>query len=262
MSALESLILGIFQGLTEFLPVSSSGHLELLKAIFGNDYSGEQSLLITVTLHSATALSTIFVFRKDIQLIFSDLFCFKTGESLDFTLKILISMVPAVLIGFFLEDLISSLFDGKLLLVGVMLIITALLLYIADQINENNISLDFKNAFLIGLIQAVAIIPGISRSGSTIALALLLKIDRDKAARFSFIMVIPLILGSMTKSVIDGDVFVESENFVTLLIGFFSALITGIFACKWMIKLVKKSQLKYFSFYCLIVGLVTILYSI
>ena len=125
MSALESLILGIFQGLTEFLPVSSSGHLELLKAIFGNDYGGEQSLLITVTLHSATALSTIFVFRKDIQLILSDLFCFKTGESLDFTLKVLISMVPAVLAGFFLEDLISSLFDGKILLVGVMLIITA-----------------------------------------------------------------------------------------------------------------------------------------
>ena len=262
MSALESLILGIFQGLTEFLPVSSSGHLELLKAIFGNDYGGEQSLLITVTLHSATALSTIFVFRKDIQLILSDLFCFKTVESLDFTLKVLISMVPAVLAGFFLEDLISSLFDGKILLVGVMLIITAFLLYMADQINENNISLNFKNAFIIGLIQAVAIIPGISRSGSTIALAVLLKIDKDKAARFSFIMVIPLILGSMAKSVIEGDVSFESESFIPLLIGFFSAFITGIFACKWMIKLVKKSQLKYFSFYCVILGLVTILYSI
>ena len=262
MSALESLILGIFQGLTEFLPVSSSGHLELLKAIFGNDYSGGQSLLITVTLHSATALSTIFVFRKDIQLILSDLFCFKTGESLDFTLKVLISMVPAVLAGFFLEDLISSLFDGKILLVGVMLIITAFLLYMADQINENNISLNFKNAFIIGLIQAVAIMPGISRSGSTIAIALLLKIDKDKAARFSFIMVIPLILGSMAKSVIEGDVSFESESFIPLLIGFFSAFITGIFACKWMIKLVKKSQLKYFSFYCVILGLVTILYSI
>ena len=262
MSALESLILGIFQGLTEFLPVSSSGHLELLKAIFGNDYGGEQSLLITVTLHSATALSTIFVFRKDIQLILSDLFCFKTGESLDFTLKVLISMVPAVLAGFFLEDLISSLFDGKILLVGVMLIITAFLLYMADQINENNISLNFKNAFIIGLIQAVAIMPGISRSGSTIAIALLLKIDKDKAARFSFIMVIPLILGSMAKSVIEGDVSFESESFIPVLIGFFSAYITGIFACKWMIKLVKKSQLKYFSFYCVILGLVTILYSI
>lgn len=262
MSALESLILGIFQGLTEFLPVSSSGHLELLKAIFGNDYGGEQSLLITVTLHSATALSTIFVFRKDIQLILSDLFCFKTGESLDFTLKVLISMVPAVLAGFFLEDLISSLFDGKILLVGVMLIITAFLLYMADQINENNISLNFKNAFIIGLIQAVAIMPGISRSGSTIALAVLLKIDKDKAARFSFIMVIPLILGSMAKSIIEGDVSFESESFIPLLIGFFSAFITGIFACKWMIKLVKKSQLKYFSFYCVILGLVTILYSI
>ena len=171
-------------------------------------------------------------------------------------------MVPAVLAGFFLEDLISSLFNGKILLVGVMLIITAFLLYMADQINENNLSLNFKNAFIIGLIQAVAIMPGISRSGSTIALALLLKIDKDKAARFSFIMVIPLILGSMAKSVIEGDVSFESESFIPLLFGFFSAFITGIFACKWMIKLVKKSQLKYFSFYCVILGLVTILYSI
>lgn len=261
MSALETLVLGIIQGLTEFLPISSSGHLELAKAIFGSDYKQNQSILITLTLHSATALSTVFVFRKDIWVIFSDLFYFKRGESLDFSLKILISMTPAVLIGLFFEDIISSLFDGKITLVGAMLIITSVLLYLADRINKNNSLLSFKNAFLIGLIQAVAIIPGISRSGSTIALAVLLKIKRDKAARFSFLMVIPLIFGSMAKSLLEGNLSAESPNIMPLAIGFFSAFITGVFACKWMIKLVKKSQLKYFSFYCVIVGLVAIIYS-
>ncbi|MFL2588014.1 MAG: undecaprenyl-diphosphate phosphatase, partial [Flavobacteriaceae bacterium] len=136
MSALETLVLGIIQGLTEFLPISSSGHLELVKAIFGSDYQQNQSILITLTLHSATALSTVFVFRKDIWVIFSDLFYFKRGESLDFSLKILISMAPAVLIGLFFEDIISSLFDGKITLVGAMLIITSVLLYLADRINK------------------------------------------------------------------------------------------------------------------------------
>ena len=261
MSALETLVLGIIQGFTEFLPISSSGHLELVKAIFGSDYQQNQSILITLTLHSATALSTVFVFRKDIWVIFSDLFYFKRGESLDFSLKILISMAPAVLIGLFFEDIISSLFDGKITLVGAMLIITSVLLYLADRINKNNSLLSFKNAFLIGLIQAVAIIPGISRSGSTIALAVLLTIKRDKAARFSFLMVIPLIFGSMAKSLLEGNLLAESPNIMPLAIGFFSAFITGVFACKWMIKLVKKSQLKYFSFYCMIVGLVAIIYS-
>ena len=146
-------------------------------------------------------------------------------------------------------------------MVGAMLTITAILLYLADQINENNSSISFKNAFLIGLIQGVAIIPGISRSGATIALAVLLKIDRDKAARFSFLMVIPVIFGSMAKSIHDGNLSTDSPNIVPLVIGFLSAFITGVLACKWMVKLVKKSQLKYFSFYCIIIGLISIIYS-
>ena len=262
MSALESLILGIIQGLTEFLPVSSSGHLELAKAVFGYDYVQKQSLLITLNLHVATAMSTVFVFRKDIWLIFSDVFSFRKGESLDLSMKILISMIPAIIIGLFFEDFISCLFDGKVLLVGIMLTITAILLYLADQINENNNTIGFKNAFLIGLMQAVAIIPGVSRSGATIALAVFLKINRDKAARFSFLMVIPLIFGSMAKSLLEGNMFDESLNIMPLVIGFLSAFITGIFACKWMVTLVKKSQLKYFSFYCMIVGLISIIYSL
>lgn len=262
MSALETLILGIVQGLTEFLPVSSSGHLELVKAIFGSDYEQQQGLLITITLHAATAFSTIFVFRKDIAMILSDLLLFKRGESLNFSLKIILSMIPAVIIGLFFEDFIASLFVGKIALVGVMLMITALLLFLADRVNENNKELNYSNTFYIGVIQAIAILPGISRSGATIALAVLLKIDRNKAARFSFLMVIPLILGSMAKSVMDGDLSQDSTALLPLLVGFVSAFITGVFACRWMVTLVKKSQLKYFSFYCFAVGALAILFSV
>lgn len=262
MSALETLILGIVQGLTEFLPVSSSGHLELVKAIFGSDYEQQQGLLVTITLHAATAFSTIFVFRKDIVMILSDLLRFKRGESLNFSLKIILSMIPAVIIGLFFEDFIASFFVGKIALVAVMLMITALLLFLADRVNENNKELNYSNTFYIGVIQSVAILPGISRSGATIALAVLLKIDRNKAARFSFLMVIPLILGSMAKSVIDGDLSQDSTALLPLLVGFVSAFITGVFACRWMVTLVKKSQLKYFSFYCFTVGALAILFSV
>jgi undecaprenyl-diphosphatase len=262
MSALETLILGIVQGLTEFLPVSSSGHLELIKAIFGSDYEQQHGLLVIITLHSATAFSTIFVFRKDIALILSDLMFFKKGDSLNFSKKIILSMIPAVIIGLFFEDFIASLFDGKIALVGAMLMITAFLLFLADRVSENNKKINYGNAFSIGVIQAIAILPGISRSGSTIALAVLLKIDRDKAARFSFLMVIPLILGSMAKSIMDGDLSQESTALLPLLVGFVSAFITGVFACRCMVALVKKSQLKYFSFYCITVGALAIIFSL
>tara|TARA_A100001011_G_scaffold133455_2_gene140644 strand:+ start:4139 stop:4927 length:789 start_codon:yes stop_codon:yes gene_type:complete len=262
MSALETLILGIIQGLTEFLPVSSSGHLEIVKAIFGSDYDQQQGLLITITLHSATAFSTIFVFRKEIALILTDLLQFKKGESFDFSSKILLSMIPAVIIGLFFEDFIASLFKDKIALVGGMLFITALLLYFADQVNQNNKEFNYENSFYIGIIQAIAILPGISRSGATIALALMLKIDRDKAARFSFLMVIPLILGSMVKSITDGSLSEENTALFPLMIGFVSAFMTGVFACRWMVALVKKSQLKYFSFYCILVGILAILLSL
>ena len=262
MSAFETLILGIIQGLTEFLPVSSSGHLELVKAIMGSDYDQQQGLTVTITLHAATALSTIFVFRKDIVMILYDLLRFKRGESLNFSLKIILSMIPAVIIGLFFEDFIASLFVGKIALVAVMLMITALLLFLADRVNENNKELNYSNTFYIGVIQAIAILPGISRSGATIALAILLRIDRNKAARFSFLMVIPLILGSMAKSVMDGDLSQDSTALLPLLVGFVSAFITGVFACRWMVTLVKKSQLKYFSFYCFAVGALAILFSL
>ena len=168
-------------------------------------------------------------------------------------------MIPAVFVGLFFEDFIASLFDGKIALVGAFLICTAVLLYMADRVRQGDQPLNYVKALSIGFIQAVAILPGISRSGATIALAVLLKIDRDQAARFSFLMVIPLILGSMAKSIIDGDFSQESASILPLFLGFLSAFVSGVFACRWMMALVKKSQLKYFSLYCLAVGSIAIL---
>jgi len=262
MNFIEALILGIVQGLTEFLPVSSSGHLELVEAIFGNDYTKNQGLLLTLSLHAATAFSTIYVFKKDIGTILSDLINSKTREGWAFSIKIIISMIPAVFMGLFFEDFIAALFDGKIALVGSLLLVTAILLFFADRVRESRNDLSYVHALYIGIIQAIAILPGISRSGATIALAVLLKIERDKAARFSFLMVVPLILGSMAKSVIDGDLTQDTVSFFPLLVGFIAAFITGVFACKWMVGLVKNSKLKYFSLYCIIVGTFALLMSI
>jgi len=263
MEYIESIILGVVQGLTEFLPISSSGHLEISKAIIGNEISGKESLLFTIVLHFATALSTLFFFRKDISKIILGLFDSNNKDSKNFSISILISMVPAVFVGLFFEEFINSFFDGNLILVGCMLYITAILLYLSDIIKLKKNEITLKNSFIIGLAQAIAIFPGISRSGATIATSVMLGIDREKAARFSFIMVIPLIFGSMFKSIIDnGGLTFTNFNLISVLLGFVSAFITGLLACKWMISLVKKSKLYYFSIYCLVVGSVVIYYSL
>jgi len=262
MDYFESIILGIVQGLTEFLPISSSGHLEISKAILGNDFSNKESLLFTIVLHFATALSTIVFFRKDITEIILGLFDKKNKESSKFSISIIISMIPAVIIGLFFEETINSFFNGNLLLVAVMLYVTSVLLYLSDVIKLDKKEISYKNSFIIGLAQAIAILPGISRSGATIATAVVIGIDREKAARFSFIMVIPLIFGSMAKSIIDNGIIFENFNLLSVLLGFISAFITGLLACKWMISLVKKSKLYYFSIYCFIVGSVIIFYSL
>jgi undecaprenyl-diphosphatase len=255
-----ALILGIVQGLTEFLPVSSSGHLELAKAIFSLDISAKESMLMTVVLHFATALSTIVIFRKDIAKIIVGIFSKNSSNERFFSFKIVLSMIPAVIIGVLWEDIIETLFTGQLLLVGLMLIITALLLYFADRSRPSDVNVSIKNSLIIGIAQAVAILPGISRSGATIATSVLLGIDKETAARFSFLMVVPLIFGKMAKDILDGALFVEQINLASLTVGFLGAFITGLFACTWMIKLVKSSQLKYFSVYCLLVALVTIIW--
>ena len=258
MDIIDAIILGIIQGLTEFLPVSSSGHLELGKAILGDDSLPQESLLFTVVLHFATALSTIVVFRKDVFDIFKGLFKFTWNEESKFSLKIIISMIPAALIGLFFEKELELLFGGNIILVGFMLIITALLLYLAGKAKNTQKPVSYTNAFVIGVSQAIAMLPGISRSGATISTSVLLGNDKSRAARFSFLMVVPLILGKIGKDIFSGDLSYENAQMKTLSIGFLAAFISGIIACTWMIKIVKKSKLSYFAVYCFIVGIIAI----
>ncbi|MDO6595518.1 undecaprenyl-diphosphate phosphatase [Oceanihabitans sp. 2_MG-2023] len=261
MNVIDSIILGIIQGLTEFLPVSSSGHLELGKAILGDNSVPEESLLFTVVLHFATALSTIVVFRKDILSLLKGVFKFQWNEDLQFVSKIALSMVPAVIVGLFFEEQLEALFGGNILLVGCMLLVTAILLFLADKAKDTDKKVSFKNAFIIGVSQAIAMLPGISRSGATISTSVLLGNDKTKAARFSFLMVIPLIFGKIAKDILSGDLTYDAQNFTSLSIGFVAAFVAGLFACTWMISLVKKSKLSYFAYYCAIVGLIAIIYS-
>lgn len=261
MTYLDALILGAVQGLTEFLPVSSSGHLEIGKALLGDQSVPQESLLFTVVVHFATALSTVIVFRKDIVEIFQGLFQFKWNEEFKYSLKIILSMVPAVFIGLVFSDQLESLFSGDILFVGFMLIITALLLWLADKAKNTTKKVTFQNAFVIGVAQAIAILPGISRSGATIATSVLLGIDRARAARFSFLMVVPLILGKMAKDILSGDISTETANLGILTAGFAAAFIFGIIACTWMIAIVKKSKLSYFAVYCFVVGVMSIVFG-
>ena len=262
MGILEAIILGIVQGLTEFLPVSSSGHLEIVKAIFENEDVGELSMITTVVLHFATALSTIVIFRKDVAEILKGLFQFKKNNELMFSLKIILSMIPAAFIGFFFEDVIDSFFNSQILLVGFMLLITGLILFLADKAKNTNKDVSFKNAFIIGIAQAIAILPGVSRSGATIGTSVLLGIDREKSARFSFLMVVPLIFGKIAKDLLDGAFTSGNMPILSLSLGFVAAFVTGLVACTWMISIVKKSKLSYFSIYCFVVGTIAIIWSV
>ena len=260
----EALILGIVQGLTEFLPISSSGHLEIASYILKTNPT--ENLMFTVVVHIATAISIIYVFRKDINEIIKGLIQFKK-EQVDFVLKILISSVPVGVIGILFEREVESFFTGNIVLVGSMLLITAALLfftYFKKDDSKKNIS--YTDAIIIGLAQALAILPGISRSGSTISMALLLNVNREKATKFSFLMVLVPIFGILILKSIKGFTEIsETSNFIlfdsSYVIGFISALLSGIFACKVMLKIVKESKLIYFSFYCLLVGSIGIYFG-
>jgi undecaprenyl-diphosphatase len=262
MDILEAIILGIIQGLTEFLPVSSSGHLELAKAILGDTSVPEESLTFTVVLHFATALSTLVIFRKEIVEIFKGLLQFQWNDEFKFSLKIIISMFPAVIVGLLFEKELESFFGGKILLVGCMLLLTALLLLLADKAKNTKKEVSFSNAVLIGISQAIAMLPGISRSGATISTSVLLGVDRTRAAKFSFLMVVPLIFGKIGKDLLSGDLNFQSSEMIPISAGFIAAFLAGLLACKWMISLVKKSKLSYFSIYCAVVGSIAIGYAL
>ncbi len=262
MDIIDAIILGVIQGLTEFLPVSSSGHLELGKALLNDASIPQERLLFTVVLHFATALSTIVIFRKDIAEILKSVLRFKWNQDLQFISKIALSMLPAVIIGLLFEAQLEALFGNHILLVGCMLVVTAVLLFLADKSKNTNKDVSYKNAFIIGIAQAIAILPGVSRSGATISTSVLLGNDKSKAARFSFLMVIPLIFGKIAKDFLGGELTYSVDHLTSLSVGFITAFITGLFACTWMITLVKKSKLFYFAIYCIIIGVIAILFSL
>ncbi len=260
----EAIILGIVQGLTEFLPISSSGHLEIASYILKTNPS--ENLMFTVVVHIATAISIIYVFRKDINDIIKGLIQFKKKQ-VDFILKILISSVPVAVVGVLFEKEVESFFTGNIVLVSFMLLITAALLfftYFKKDDSKKNIS--YTDAIAIGLAQALAILPGISRSGSTISMALLLNVNREKATKFSFLMVLVPIFGILILKSIKGFTEIsETSNLIlfdsSYVFGFISALFSGVFACKVMLKIVKESKLIYFSAYCLLVGSIGIYFG-
>lgn len=260
MSWIEALILGLVQGLTEYLPVSSSGHLAIISHLFG--IQGEENLSFTIIVHIATVFSTLVILWKEIDWILKGLFKFEMNAETKYAINILISMIPIGIVGVFFKDSVEEVFGSGLLIVGCMLLVTAVLLafsHYAKPRHKENISM--KDAFIIGISQAFAVLPGLSRSGTTISTGLLLGDSKAKLAQFSFLMVIPPILG---EALLDGMKFFKGEALggdipaISLIVGFFAAFVSGCFACKWMINLVKKGKLIYFAIYCAIVGTITI----
>ena len=264
MNWFEALVLGLIQGLTEYLPVSSSGHLAIGAYLFG--INGEDNLTFTIMVHVATVLSTLVILWKEIDWILKGLFKFQMNEETKYALNIVISMIPVGIVGVFFKDKVEAVFGSGLLIVGCMLLVTAALLtfsYFAKPRQKENISP--LHAFIIGLGQALAVLPGLSRSGTTIATGLLLGDKKEKMAQFSFLMVIPPILGEALLDLLKGLKGEEALGGIAafpMIVGFVAAFISGCLACKWMINIVKKGKLVYFGIYCAIAGAVTIICSL
>lgn len=265
MDWIQALLLGLVQGLTEYLPVSSSGHLAIGSALFGIE--GEENLAFTVIVHVATVFSTLVILWKEISWIFKGLVQCRMNDETRYFINIVISMIPVGIVGVFFKDYVEEIFGSGLAIVGSMLLVTALLLtfsYFAKPRQKANISM--RDAFIIGLAQAVAVLPGLSRSGSTIATGLLLGNSKEKLAQFSFIMVIPPILGEALLDVVkmlnsSDDSMLQSVAPLSLIVGFLAAFISGCVACKWMISIVKRGKLIYFAIYCALAGAATLIFN-
>lgn len=260
MDVFQAIILGIVQGLTEFLPVSSSGHIELGTFLLGTNPS--DNLLFSIIVHGATALSTIIIFRNDILTLIRDLFKFSWNESTRFIVYIIISMIPVGIAGLLWEDKIEALFGGNVIFVACMLLITGTLLLITYFTPDRDGVITGPKALVIGLAQAVAILPGISRSGATITTALYMGVEKSRATRFSFLMVLPPILGATllkVKDFLEADVTTETSLAAgPLIAGFLAAFIAGLIACRWMIMIVRRGKLIYFAYYCYAIALITL----
>lgn len=266
MNEIQALILGLVQGLTEYLPVSSSGHLTIGQALFNVTTDEKAQLAFDIVVHVATVMSTLVILWKEVAWLFKGFFKFKDNDETRYIINILVSMIPVGIVGVFFKDYVEDIFGSGLLIVGCMLLVTALLLtfsYYAKPRQKENISI--KDAFIIGIAQACAVMPGLSRSGSTIATGLLLGNKKELLAKFSFLMVIPPILG---EALLDGVKVMKGENVfgsistTALAIGFVAAFLSGCFACKWMIDIVKRGKLIYFAIYCAIIGIAAIAFSL
>ncbi|MFH1321370.1 MAG: undecaprenyl-diphosphate phosphatase [Bacteroidota bacterium] len=262
MSVLEAIILGLIQGLTEFLPVSSSGHIEIGKVVLGSKFS--EDITFTIVVHGATVLSTIVIFYRDILKLVADSLKFQWNESVQYISKIVLSMIPVGIVGAFFKEEVETLFGGNIVFVGVMLLFTASLLTLANFIRKGNRNISFIDAFVIGISQAIAVLPGISRSGVTIAAGLLLGNKKETIAKFSFLMVLIPIIGANAMDLFasgTNDGFNSNIGVIALSVGFITAFISGLFACKWMIGIVRKGNLIYFAIYCIIMGTTAIIFG-
>lgn len=263
MSWFEALILGLVQGLTEYLPVSSSGHLAIGSALFGIE--GEENLAFTITVHIATVFSTLFILWKEVSWLFKGVLKFRMNNETRYMLNIIVSMIPVGIVGLFFKDHVEAIFGSGLTIVGYMLLLTATLLafaYYAKPRPKESISM--LDAFIIGLAQACAVMPGLSRSGSTIATGLLLGNKKENLAQFSFLMVIPPILGEALLDIvkmIGGENVIGDIPVTSLIVGFLAAFVSGSIACKWMINIVKKGKLIYFAIYCVIAAAFCLIYA-
>ena len=273
MNTFQALLMGLLQGLTEYLPVSSSGHLTIASTLFGID--GEENMLFTIMVHVATVLSTIVILGGEIWKIIKGMFgplnpgakglnCLNPDQR--YVLNILVSMIPIGIVGVFFKDQVEAIFGSGMTIVGICLLVTALLLtfsYYARPRERESISLG--HAFIIGLAQAIAVLPGLSCSGSTIATGLMLGEKKSNMAQFSFLMVIPPILGEALLDVlkmVKGESLGAEIGWMPLTVGFLAAFISGCVACKWMIGIVKKGKLIYFAYYCAIAGVISLLYGL
>ncbi|MCQ2179654.1 MAG: undecaprenyl-diphosphate phosphatase [Bacteroidales bacterium] len=267
MSWWQSVLLGLIQGLTEFLPVSSSGHLAIGREILGVEASDD--LVFEVVVHAATVLATIIVFRRQIWKLLCGLFKFRYNDETDYILKICVSMIPVFVVGMFFKDIVEGLFNS-LATVGVALLVTAFLLFFSDRTSAGRKSgtrsarngISYGQALTVGIGQAFAAVPGLSRSGTTISTGLLCGMKREDVAQFSFLMVLVPILGEAFLDLVGGDMAASSISALPLILGFLSAFLSGLFACKVMIALVKKARLKWFALYCAIVGLAVLCWCI
>lgn len=258
MEWFEAILLGLVQGLTEFLPVSSSGHLTIGKELLGIETS---NLKFEVVVHAATVTSTLVVFRKDILNLLSGLFKFKMNPETEYIFKIAVSMIPVFVIGMFFKDQVEAIFGSGLLIVGISLLVTASLLMLTNFIKPKEREFTYGRAFIIGIAQAVAVLPGLSRSGSTISTGMLLGVKKDEIAKFSFLMVLVPVLGEAFLELVSGEFTAPSSEIspLALGLGFISAFLSGLFACKVMIALVKRAKLTPFAIYCAIIGTICLI---